>query len=430
MYKHSPIAFTTAVFAIPISVFGMGIAGSQGNGPITAFWLFFVSSAVAVSTCRRVFPSPTDYLFLGLVACILVSTALSFDQNHWKEYALLVLCMPLPYAAGRLMTIQQMSRLPRAVSAAGSIFTALAMITVAASMAKSGLSGANRTAILGLPHTQIVFAAALGCTAIAFAHSDIDPKSWLGFALLALFFVSTTVLVIALVRFTIIATIVTLAFSAAVFAWQRFNDGKRAALAACFACLLGVCAATALRPAGVTSFAKEGISDVMKDTASVRTALLSRSKDKSVTLPPSCSEEMKDEDRSIHVRSVLLKDGFFLLGKAGFFGFGLDTFPDLTCLRGHQVHNIYLQTFVEIGYIAGFILLVLLLWSVTHLRHFNIDRDCLLARNFLVTSLGFFCLIGLVHGSVSRSLPIFLFLGAITSFYAGDHHPQRSQLEG
>ncbi len=31
------------------------------------------------------------------------------------ECALLVLCMPLPLSAGRLMTIQQMSRLPRVV---------------------------------------------------------------------------------------------------------------------------------------------------------------------------------------------------------------------------------------------------------------------------------------------------------------------------
>lgn len=359
-------------------------------------------------------PSPTDYLFLGLVVCILISTALSFSQSHWKEYTLLLLCMPLPYFAGRLMTIEQMKRLPQAVLTVGTIFTVFAAITVVASLAKSGISGTNRTAILGLPHTQTVFAAVLGCTAIAFAHSGVNRAGKLGGALLTLFLVTTAVLVTALVRFTIIAMIVVLALSAVVFARQHFPAGKRTALAALLACLLGVATAIFIRPVGVTNYVKEGVVDIARDVGSSITSA-------KTTEPPSCTEEIENEDRSVHVRYVLLRDGLFFLKSAGLFGFGIDSFPELTCLSGgYQLHNIYLQTFVEAGYAAGFILIVLVLWPTTYLRFSRIDPDCILARNFLVMSLAFLCIIGLVHGTISRSFPIFLILGALSSFYSNE----------
>lgn len=310
-----------------------------------------------------------------------------------------------------------MKRLPQTVLTVGTLFTVLAAVTVVASLAKSGISGTNRTAILGLPHTQIVFAAVLGCTAIAFAHSGINRAGKLGLALLTLFLVSTAILVTALVRFTIIAMIVILALSAVVFARQHFPAGKRAALAALLACLLGVATAVFIRPVGVTNYVKEGVVDVARDLGTVKKSITSAK----TTEPPSCTEETENEDRSVHVRYVLLRDGLYFLKNAGLFGFGLDSFPELTCLSGgYQLHNIYLQTFVEAGYAAGFILVMLVLWPATYLRFFKIDPECILARNFLVMSLAFFCIIGLVHGTISRSFPIFIILGAISSFYSNE----------
>jgi O-antigen ligase len=416
---YSPIAFAVAVIAFPILTLGFGLAGSTGNGPITAGWLLAVSAFLILANRRIPNYKPTDGIVAVFVACCAISISRSFDPENWKEYLLLAICVPAPYLAGRLTTVSQLRRAPQAVLMVSAAFTTVASIVVTYSLYKSGLDGLDRTSVLGLGEAQVVFSVALGCLAISLAHADLPMGRLPARVLLFLVFVATMVLVASMVRFTILAMIASLIFAAIVFSLQGKLDDRKTAIVICVACLLGTLAATSLRPT-VTAFAGEAVADVVHETEKSRSAVAPDG-------IPSCQHPITDEDRSVHLRAVLLKDALYLLPKAGLFGFGLNSFQNMTCLKGgYQIHNIFLQTYVELGFLAGTLLLILAISPFAYLRSVNIDRDCFLARNFLVVLLVFFCLLGLAHGSLSRALPIFLLIGSLASFFANDPIPKSS----
>jgi hypothetical protein len=404
-------------------IIGRGAVGSAGNGPATAAWLLSANLLLAAASFRAIKPSLTDNAFAAFVLCFAISTFLSFETQNWKEYVLFLLCVPAPYLAGRFMRVRRINQLPRAALGWSSAFVAVATSIVIFAVYREGMHGSVRTTIFGLAETQTIFASALGCMSIAFIYSDIPANSPRSRLFLFLIFAATAAFVVALVRFAIVAIAVTAIFSMAVLHFQKESIARRAAISVLVACLLGIGAATLIRPGGVSAFAGEAIRDMATETykaASARAVKIDRDK------LPSCRQETDGIDRSVHVRALLLGDAFYLLPKADFFGLGLDSFPALTCITGYQVHNIFLQAFVELGWIAGFLLLLLCGVPLIYLRDINIDRDCLLARNFLVTSLAFFSLIGLAHGSVSRTLPLFLVMGALSSFYANEPIPKSS----
>jgi hypothetical protein len=410
---YSPIAFAIAVIAFPILTLGFGLAGSTGNGPITAGWLSAVSAFLILANRRIPNYHPTDGVFAAFVACCAISVWRSFDPDSWKEYLLLAICVPAPYLAGRLTTVSQLKRTPQAVLMVSAAFTLVATIVVAYSLYESGLDGLYRTNVLGLGEAQVVFSVALGCLAISLAHADLPIGKLPARSFLFLVFTATMVLVASMVRFTILAIIASLIFAAIVFWFQRKRDDRKAALLICVACLLGTLAATSFRPT-VTAFAGEAVADVVHEAGGSHP----------VAAPdgiPSCQHPITAEDRSVHLRAILLKDALYLFPKVGFFGFGLNSFQSMTCLNGgYQIHNIFLQAYVELGFIAGTLLLILAISPLAYLRSVNIDRDCFLARNFLVVLLAFFCLLGLAHGSVSRALPLFFLIGTIASFFANE----------
>ena len=125
--------------------------------------------------------------------------------------------------------------------------------------------------------------------------------------------------------------------------------------------------------------------------------------------PPSCGTNL-DLNNSIAIRRALLRDAFFFLPKAGFFGFGLDLFLKLSCFQGYQIYNSILQTIVEFGWIAGLAIMVLVAISLKQFLWG--DHEFGINLQFLLSCIAFTTLLSLTYGQISRELTLFLFLGA------------------
>jgi O-antigen ligase len=126
-------------------------------------------------------------------------------------------------------------------------------------------------------------------------------------------------------------------------------------------------------------------------------------------------------NNSIAIRRALLGDALYFLPKAGLFGFGLDSFSEMSCLHGYQIHNSFLQAFVEFGWGAGVALIILVVipfWIF--LRRRSVEPD----MHFLLSCLAFATLLSMIYGQVSRDLALFLFLGSFANLTA----PRKSAL--
>ena len=113
-------------------------------------------------------------------------------------------------------------------------------------------------------------------------------------------------------------------------------------------------------------------------------------------------------DNSLAIRRSLIGQALVMIPQAGLLGLGLDAFEQRTCL-GMPPHNLVLQTVIELGWIAG-AALVLLMASVAW-RLIPIARANRPAA-FLLCALAYACALSMVHGRLSRQGDVFLLLGA------------------
>ena len=140
---------------------------------------------------------------------------------------------------------------------------------------------------------------------------------------------------------------------------------------------------------------------------------------RSQSLAPGCSTDANvNLQNSMAIRKVLLYDAAFMLPSAGLFGHGLDAFMRKSCLAGHQIHNSFLQAFVEFGWLGGILFAMLVakgLWSILKVAR----RDS--ASRFVFCCLTFVVLLCLAHGRFSREAVVFAWIGAV----AGMTQPAR-----
>lgn len=410
----SPVLFVLLLLAFPALTLVFGLFGVHGNGVVTAGYLLSVSAGLIICGKKiKLQLNTMDWAFLLLVAAFGVSTCLGFEWSDLKEYALMVLCVVLPYAASRLMMRSDLAILPSQVAHIGVAFVLATIVVSIPYFFGNGLVGQKRTVILGFDHAATVFGMAVGCLSIAFVHSEIRFKSVLGILTVGAIFVGTALFVAALVRFTFAAIGATILLAWLIM-WvgKDWKAGRRSAVVF-IVFVFGVYSATLIRPHGVAAFAAEVL---LKSDAAPKP--LKRASAAHLNMP-SCGLDTR-EDLSIELRKSLFRDALYLIPKAGLFGFGIESFPSITCLTGYQVHNIFLQSFVELGWVGGGAFLFLVGWPVAIVlyRWKSFSRPEFILASFLVTNVGFFSLIGMAHGSVSRAMPLFLFLGAISSFLA------------
>jgi O-antigen ligase len=123
--------------------------------------------------------------------------------------------------------------------------------------------------------------------------------------------------------------------------------------------------------------------------------------------PPSCYLAVNFRN-SIAIRKVLIQDAVYLIPQSKWLGTGLDSFMNFSCIKLAEVHNTYLQAMVEFGWLAGSLLVALVVIAGCSL--FPVARYDDAAR-FALCGLAFAVLISLAHGRISRDATLFALLG-------------------
>jgi hypothetical protein len=115
-----------------------------------------------------------------------------------------------------------------------------------------------------------------------------------------------------------------------------------------------------------------------------------------------------DIDNSIAIRKQLLADAARMLPQAGAFGFGAGGFTARSCVKGAEVHDSFIEAFLEFGWIAGVALLLLLVYAARAVLPLTaISAD----YRFAASSLFYIALLSLAHGRVNRDFMLFAVLG-------------------
>jgi hypothetical protein len=353
-----------------------------------------------------------DLVFAVFAAAVAIASFLHFDESDYKEYFLLLLTL-FAYVVGRVLNN----------SVIGSIRFRLLQISTPLLIAACVATIPNlvgeiypRPFVFGFYHAATVFSIAFGYMVIAYIYSEIEWRSKISLFYFVLTVIATAVFVASTVRFVLIAILATMMFSRACSLYSPLKIWRRVSLVL-LAMILGAVIGTFSRYAFVIKASDQlaatgafsGNAKPEQNVVRVKRSELSTPKTELPVTPPSCNT-LFDLNNSIAIRRALLTDALYFLPRAGFFGFGLDSFSKMSCFEGYQIHNSVLQAAIEFGWIAGIALIVLLAFPLMYFSISKYEFDVNL--QFLLSCVAFATLLSLVHGQFSRELPLFLFLGA------------------
>ena len=413
-----------AVFAAFISshaalVLLFGFAGSLGNAVVTGLFLSLTTAVIWFLTFRNDFAvSALDYLFVGLVAVILCSVLSNGLTAEPKEYVLLILTLSA-YPACRFIRVGDLTR-----GRYGFDFIQAVLVLIGTAATVAALVGQwdgfrSKPIILGFDGAAIYFLQSLSYLVL----SVLIARQLTAFRALLFFFlliVPMAIFAASMVRFVFAALVGTLVIAAYQGFWRRKNI-----LIVVAAIVLGVSAGFASRSAHVLRYSTYAVggdqidstrtpqpeNQVFRPQTDPTGAPTGTQATRSQTLAPSCSTDANvNLQNSMAIRKVLLYDAAFMLPSAGLFGHGLDAFMRKSCLAGHQIHNSFLQAFVEFGWLGGILFAMLVvkgLWSILKVAR----RDS--ASRFVFCCLTFVVLLCLAHGRFSREAVVFAWIGTV-----------------
>lgn len=115
-------------------------------------------------------------------------------------------------------------------------------------------------------------------------------------------------------------------------------------------------------------------------------------------------------NNSFDMRKQLYAEGLALLPSAGLTGIGLGKFQELSCIKA-EVHNALLQTAIELGWIAGGLLVLLIVVAGTALVSPARKRPDAL---FALLALGYAVLISSASGRITDDIFLFVMIGYAT----------------
>lgn len=430
-------SLTLVVFPVLLLIFG-GI-GLPGSSVITALALSIpVVALIGIGLLdRRSFRlSILDVLFLLFLTSMLIASIQHRGIVEIKEVGLFVVCCILAYVAGRMTSLSKLTVAPRYTLAMSALVVVTACIATVPELYKVWSIVEKRPMIFGFEHSANLFAMTLGPLVYGFVCSRARCNSFQSTAVLVLICLATAVFVASLVRYTFVAILVSAGLMLAVCIATKDREKIFRITLATIAIVLGISFGLAARYSSVHSFAKAAVQEYDESGPSshkveivavpeliLPSANFSRSSASAGNaaviedqLPPSCKTEVSPEN-SVLIRRSLYRDAFYFVPNAGFFGIGLDNFKHATCIKGHQVHNIYLQAIIEAGWVGGAALLSLticpFLFLSKLLRLPNASEPSTMI--FLLANFGFAALLGLAHGTISRELCYFLCAGAISA---------------
>ena len=365
----------------PLLVFAHGFfgAGSAFSGAL----LVFLTTALCLLGRRipgLVWP---DALFGALLACIAATTIKNGVTADFREYALLILSLAA-YVAGRRFGGEGIDK--SYILTAGAIIVVGTVATVIA-LADQWNSEHGKPLLFGqFGAGAVQFFCSLAFLIFSAAGFRMyrRPVAFASFAALVVYAAS-------IVRFGFVALTVSLLVS--LFFGQHKKYSRLMALAVIVAFVAG----SLLRSSTAGIFFDYGIEVLFPKAHAAQ--------DAAPISPDTCPEV--NRFNSIAIRAQLFRDGMRLLPSAGPFGFGLESFPRLSCIE-MPVHNSVLQAFIEIGWIGGAAFVLLFLCAWIGLPGLARKSDEAL---FVLSSLTFTACFSMAHGRLSGDSLLLFFIG-------------------
>lgn len=389
----SGVTLALLLSANAVFVLLYGFLGLQGSSIFTGSFLFSSEIAILLLSFRPCLLLTADYAFGAFLFCIALSFVKNGNTAATKEWQLLTASL-FAYPACRLLYVGKavtkgITWVSMLVVFAGTIVTMPALVSQ-----WNDLHG--KPYVLGHDATATHFLGALGFLLLALTTIQLSMRRTA--FLSALLFLPISIFAASMVRFTFAAIIGSLCL---VGILSSPSQRRYIAIITC----------TVLAGIIVGNVARSETSKVLLAYA-VEATQTSAPQTNAPEIPPSISGGspcgFTNEFNSVAIRTTLLRDSLRLMTNSGPFGFGLDSFMSLSCIKGMQVHNSILQAVVEFGWLGSVSLLSLIgLCSVPLIRLARNDESA----RFVLCSLAYITAMSLAHGRSSRDLVLFAMLG-------------------
>ena len=382
----------------PLAVLAHGAldAGSLVTGLLLAIP---IATLLVLGDWRTFSPTRCDVLFGIFVACTAISVAWN-GIGAKKEFCLLLLTLAA-YPAARLNG-GHFRPMRGFLIVAGVVVAAGTLATIPALLAQWSDHG-KPLVFDQFDAAPAQFMTLLGFILVVLANGNASPRN----ALLASLLLAIPVAVFAasVVRYTILALLVTLAVGIILSPPSRRRLSAVILVIVTAATVAGALARHKITATFATQLAAAVEIEQPESPKVGAGTAVGRSTAPAAELdcPPI------DMNNSVAIRRQLHRDAFRLLPEAGLFGLGLDRFIGRGCVPDTEVHNTFLQAAIEFGWIAG-VSLVLLTFSVGDARMRQFARTSPEIR-IALCGLVFTILLTLAHGRVSRDIALFLFVG-------------------
>jgi len=383
----APVALALLLSHNLLTIFSHGLLGL--GSAFTGASLVALMALLTFEGARRPVLIPSDRLTLAFASACAVSTALR-PPADMKSLALLGLSVAA-YAASRGLAGVMMQR--------AFIITLGAIVWIGALLLALAMDATSAKPVLfGFDHGAVQVASLLGLLVFALACSPL--RLWLVAAIGA---PPLAILAAAQVRLALVAAVACLALGAMIG-----RDRLRMRLGVFAAVALIAIAAGALARKSMTMeqlrYAGETLD--LKPVPHGLTAPIHIPGEMSLRVPaPDCPDV--NLNNSLDMRKRLYAEALALLPSAGPFGIGLGTFAEISCIKA-EVHNQVLQTALELGWIAGALLIALI--AAAALPLFLPARKSPRAMLALL-SLAYAVLLALAAGRITDGLMLFVMIG-------------------
>jgi hypothetical protein len=381
---------TLAFLVSPNSVLLLcfGLLGIPRNSLLTGIVLTIATIAIGLLCFRtNIISLPADYVFVALIFCIVISCISNGWTSDAKEYELLALSLAA-YPACRFISRSDIILSASSFTLATTTIVALGTIVTTVALAEQWNDEHGKPIVFGQDAAGTHFLGLLAVLIIALVTTGKLTRSRAALTS-ALIFLPCIVFAASFVRFTFIA----LAGSMGCALILSETRQRKYIVAIGLVIFVAIAIGFASRYDIALLSAKNMVEETSGDVKSER--------------PPSCYLNVNLRN-SLAMRKALLRDAWFLAPEAGWFGTGLDSFFQFSCMKLIQVHNSVLQTTIEFGWLAGGLLSFLILAVGGSL--FSLARQDGASR-FVLCGLVFVVFLSMAHGRISRDSLLFAFMG-------------------
>ncbi|KGT73633.1 hypothetical protein MA20_43290 [Bradyrhizobium japonicum] len=412
MLSLLPIA--SLVYFLSLQLLGINHESSYFAVWSVAVWFIPLALLLPNLIRRQVSITAIDVTFCLVSVLLAVHLKVFTLHAGLRDWTLLVTFWVGPYAAARLVSAQDITRILKIL---GAITLTVSAAAFTWQFSLQLTAGDNlRPVMLGLNHGVLIVAVALGIS-VVIQVSDASAKYSLATCTRPMIAALVTAeLVVLGARGVVIAAIAT----ALLMVLAPTRDGRRGRIVVFAAILVGatlalilnhvardfmVRAYLPLEPSAGAGVPGLGVPGLGRDSQA------------------ECDQLNKMVD-STPIRIWLFQQGFLLFQETPVFGIGLENFAAHTC-PGSFPHSTILQAFVEMGTVGGIAYVLLLGTAIFLLIGLTIDRLPCTSRLAIVVLalLLFFIILDQFYGRILLSSTAGLLLGFSASLVTRSEHP-------